>query len=101
MLSLFLFFFLPYSIMSDSLPYCPAEKKVGDTCYTIVQNMTNTEGYGCYQNCTYRKVNSDDGRIYCFKEGMLPVTDECYEISGPIGTSPSPTTAIGTGTCSA
>jgi len=56
---------------------CPDEKTVGDTCYTKVAMIDTTE-YGCMENCTYKKTQGSDSGLYCFKPGILPVTEsEC------------------------
>merc|ERR1712126_596500 len=36
--------------------------------------MTDTHQYGCMENCTYKKTNSSDTGLYCFKSGTLQVT---------------------------
>jgi len=77
---LLLVFFLLYTSVA-SAENCPEEKKVGDTCYTRVA-MADTHQYGCIENCTYKKTNGSDTELYCFKRGILPVT-ECEVITIP------------------
>jgi len=72
MFVLFVFFLLDTSVTSAEK--CPEEKRVGDTCYTRVA-MTDTHQYGCMENCTYKKTNSSDTGLYCFKTGSLQVTE--------------------------
>jgi len=75
MLFVFVLIVLQHMAMSKIQTYCPQTKKVGDTCYTLVK-MTLTQNYGCMQDCIYRKtVEPEDGNLYCFKAGPLPVTD--------------------------
>merc|ERR1712126_526786 len=77
---LLLGFFLFHAIVAEE---CPVEKRVGDICYTRVA-MTDTNQYGCMENCTYKKTNSSDTGLYCFKTGSLQVT-KCGETLPPIG----------------
>jgi len=79
MFLLFGFFLLHTTIISGE--ECPQEKKVGDICYTRVA-MTDTHQYGCMENCTYKKTNSSDTGLYCFKTGSLQVT-KCGETLPP------------------
>merc|ERR1711962_345262 len=75
MFFLFVFFLLHPSV--TSVQECPDEKKVGNTCYTKV-GMIDTTEYGCMENCTYKKTLGSDSGHYCFKHGILPVTEsEC------------------------
>jgi len=71
MFLLFVFFLLHTTETSGEV--CPEEKKVGDICYTRVA-MTDTQQYGCKENCTYKKTNSSDTTQYCFQRGDLQVT---------------------------
>merc|ERR1712126_542930 len=76
MLFLFVSIFLHGMAMSGDPIDCPYNKKVGDTCYTRVKHSTPTQEYGCMQNCTYRKTSEpENGNLYCFKAGPLPVTE--------------------------
>jgi len=68
---LLLVFFLFHAIVAEE---CPVEKRVGDTCYTRVA-IADTHQYGCMENCSYKKTNSSDTGLYCFKTGSLQVTD--------------------------
>merc|ERR1712126_313789 len=68
---LLLGFFLFHAIVAEE---CPVEKRVGDTCYTRVA-IADTNQYGCMENCTYKKTNSSDTGLYCFKTGSLQVTE--------------------------
>merc|ERR1711962_1330708 len=75
MFFLFVFFLLHTSVTSAE--ECPDEKTVGNTCYTKVAMIDTTE-YGCMENCTYKKTQGSDSGLYCFKHGILPVTEsEC------------------------
>jgi len=74
---LLLGFFLFHAIGAEN---CPEEKRVGDTCYTRVARA-DTHQYGCKENCTYKKTNSSDTGLYCFKRGSLQVT-ECGNFTG-------------------
>jgi len=75
MFFLFVFFLLHSSV--TSVQECPDEKTVGNTCYTRVAMIDTTE-YGCMENCTYKKTQGSDSGHYCFKRGILPVTEsEC------------------------
>jgi len=81
---LLLGFFLFHAIVAEE---CPVEKRVGDTCYTRVA-IADTNQYGCMENCTYKKTNSSDTGLYCFKTGSLQVTDcgaPLIEIEGGLG----------------
>merc|ERR1711962_1872569 len=70
MFFLLVFFVLHTAVTSGE--NCPEQKRVGDTCYTRVA-MTDTHQYGCKENCTYKKTNSSDTGLYCFKKGYLQV----------------------------
>merc|ERR1711962_1370800 len=72
MFFLLVFFVLHTAVTSGE--NCPEQKRVGDTCYTRVA-MTDTHQYGCKENCTYKKTNSSDTQLYCFKTGSLQVTE--------------------------
>merc|ERR1711962_131026 len=75
MFFLFVFFLLHTSVTSTQ--ECPDRKTVGNTCYTKVA-MIDTTQYGCMENCTYKKTQGSDSGLYCFKRGILPVTEsEC------------------------
>merc|ERR1711962_623335 len=74
---LLLGFFLFHAIVAEE---CPVEKRVGDTCYTRVA-IADTNQYGCMENCTYKKTDSSDTGLYCFKTGSLQVTD-CGTLPG-------------------
>lgn len=51
-------------------PYnCPETKNVGGVCY-VRKEFTDARQYGCQSDCSY---TTDDGGIYCFKAGNLPV----------------------------
>jgi len=40
--------------------------------------MIDTTQHGCMENCTYKKTLGSDSGHYCFKHGILPVTEsEC------------------------
>jgi len=81
MLFLFVLIVLQHMAMSKIQTDCPQTKKVGDTCYTLME-MTSTQKYGCMEDCTYRKtVEPENGNLYCFKAGPLPVTD-CGFLNG-------------------
>merc|ERR1711962_1575009 len=71
MFFLLVFFVLHTAVTSGE--NCPEQKRVGDTCYTRVA-MADTHQYGCKENCTYKKTNSSDTGLYCFKTGSLQVT---------------------------
>jgi len=72
MFVLLVFFLLDTSVTSAE--ECPEEKRVGDICYTKVA-MAPTHQYGCIENCTYKKTDSSDTGLYCFKTGSLQVTE--------------------------
>jgi len=78
MFFLLVFFVLHTAVTSGE--NCPEEKRVGDTCYTRVA-MADTHQYGCMENCSYKKTNSSDTGLYCFKTGSLQVT-ECGNFTG-------------------
>merc|ERR1711962_847152 len=76
----FLLVFLVLCTAVTSGQNCPKEKRVGDTCYTRGA-MAHTHQYGCMENCSYKKTNSSDTGLYCFKTGSLQVT-ECGNSTG-------------------
>merc|ERR1711962_335400 len=80
----FLLVFLVLCTAVTSGQNCPKEKRVGDTCYTRVA-MAHTHQHGCMENCSYKKTNSSDTGLYCFKTGSLQVT-ECGNFTGGRGT---------------
>merc|ERR1711962_675018 len=86
MFFLLVFFVLHTAVTSGE--NCPEQKRVGDTCYTRVA-MTDTHQYGCKENCTYKKTNSSDTKLYCFKTGSLQVT-ECGNFTGDNGECVTP-----------
>lgn len=66
---------LQLAVITQGNPYCPMDKKVGDTCYTRVDTTIDFKKFECDQDCTYKKTGSEDEQLYCFKKGPLPVSE--------------------------
>merc|ERR1712013_17878 len=62
-----------YGQISGMEPGCCESKTVGSYSYTLVEDETASEIFGCKSLCVYKMDGMPDSR-YCFKSGDLPVS---------------------------